>query len=111
MPQGRGAPADEGFASGNAEELIANRDAITRHDPDALLVLSADHAYRLDDRDVVEEHLARGAEDTLVTTEIDVAEAGHHTVVTTDGGRDPKADGSVLTPGARLEPGSVTDDA
>ena len=58
MPQQAGPPAEEGFVSGNAEELLSNRDAIRRHGADAVLVLSADHVYRLDYAEVVAEHLA-----------------------------------------------------
>jgi glucose-1-phosphate adenylyltransferase len=81
MPEQAGSPAEEGFVSGNAEELLASRDAIRRHGADAVLVLSADHVYRLDYAEVVAEHLRRGAECTVVTTEVSLADAGHHAVV------------------------------
>ncbi len=82
--QGTGSVADEGFVSGNAEQLLQIRDAIRSHDPEVLLVLSADHVYRLDYRDVIEEHLRRGAECTIVTTEVSLDDAGHHACVTVD---------------------------
>ena len=81
--QGSGSPADEGFVNGNAEELLQNRDAIRQHQPDAVVVMSADHVYLLNYADVVEEHLARSAECTIVTTEIDPTDATHHAVITT----------------------------
>ena len=85
MPQeGAGSPADEGFVSGNAEELLQNRDAIRRHRPDAVIVLSADHVYRLDYARVVSEHLRRGAECTIVTTEVSLDDAQHHATIETD---------------------------
>ncbi|WP_329609393.1 sugar phosphate nucleotidyltransferase [Arthrobacter sp. ATA002] len=40
------------------------------YDPDLVLVLSADHLYRLDYRDVVETHRAANAALTVVTTKI-----------------------------------------
>lgn len=85
MPQqGAGSPADDGFVSGNAEELLQNRDAIRRHRPDAIVVLSADHVYRLDYAQVVREHLRRGAECTVVTTEVSLDDARHHATIDTD---------------------------
>jgi glucose-1-phosphate adenylyltransferase len=84
MPEQAGPPTEEGFVSGNAEELLSNRDAIRRHRADAVLVLSADHVYRLDYAEVVAEHLRLGAECTVVTTEVGVEDASHHAVVITD---------------------------
>ena len=84
MPQQAGPPAEEGFVSGNAEELLSNRDAIRRHGAEAVLVLSADHVYRLDYAEVVAEHLSRGAECTVVTTEVPLADATHHAVMIVD---------------------------
>ena len=84
MPEQAGPPSEEGFVSGNAEELLSNRDAIRRHGADAVLVLSADHVYRLDYAEVVAEHLRRGAECTVVTTEVPLADATHHAVMIID---------------------------
>lgn len=80
--QGAGSPAEDGFVNGNAEELFGLRDAIAGHHPDVVVVMSADHVYRLDYTDVVDAHLARSAECTIVTTEVDLADAGHHATVT-----------------------------
>ncbi|HYI55075.1 MAG TPA: sugar phosphate nucleotidyltransferase [Microlunatus sp.] len=84
MPEQAGPPSETGFVSGNAEELLSNRDAIRRHGADAVLVLSADHVYRLDYAEVVAEHLSRGAECTVVTTEVQLADASHHAVMIID---------------------------
>ena len=43
---------------------------IADHDPDVLLVLSADHVYKLDYSDVVAHHLDSGAAVTMVTTSV-----------------------------------------
>ena len=89
MPQqGSGSLADQGFVDGNAEELLQNRDAIRQHGADAVLVLSADHVYRLDYAEVVDEHLRRGAECTVVTTKVGTEAARNHaTVEIEDSGR------------------------
>ncbi|MET1005408.1 MAG: sugar phosphate nucleotidyltransferase [Propionibacteriaceae bacterium] len=85
VPQeGSGSPVDEGFVTGNAEELLRNRDLIREHGADALVVMSSDHVYRLDYAEVVDEHLSRGAECTIVTTEVALSDASHHATVTSD---------------------------
>ncbi len=60
-----------GFARGNADALWRLRTLIREFAPDLLLVLSADHLYRFDYRDLVEAHLTHaGATLTLVTTPV-----------------------------------------
>ena len=60
-----------GFHQGNADAIWRNARLIREHDPDVLLVLSADHVYRLDYRDVIAHHLDSGMNVTLVTTDVD----------------------------------------
>ena len=60
--------AGSGFYEGNADAIHRNRDAIELFDPELVLVLSADAAYRLDYEEVLERHRERGAEATAVTT-------------------------------------------
>ena len=82
MPeQGTGSLDEEGFAQGNGDELFRIRAKIAYDAPDAVVVLSADHVYRLDYTAVVDAHLASGAECTIVTTEVPIEEAGDHAVV------------------------------
>jgi len=68
--QGTGSMDEEGFATGNADELFRIRDDIRRAAADLVIVMSADHVYRLDYRDVVRTHKDKGAEVTMVTTDI-----------------------------------------
>ena len=71
VPQeGTGAMDDEGFAKGNADELYRLRDQVRNAGPDLVLVMSADHVYRLDFRDVVETHRDKNAEVTMVVTDL-----------------------------------------
>ena len=73
---------EEGFARGNADELFRFRDQLADFDPDAVLVMSADHVYRLDYRDVLDAHRDTGAECTLVTTSLPPGgDPGDHGVV------------------------------
>jgi glucose-1-phosphate adenylyltransferase len=69
--QGTGSMDEEGFAHGNADELFRLRDDLRRAAPDLVLVMSADHVYRLDFRDVVDTHRAKHAEVTMVVTDLD----------------------------------------
>ena len=50
-----------GWYEGNADAIYSNREVIADHDPDVLLVLSADHVYKLDYSDVIAHHLDSGA--------------------------------------------------
>ncbi|MEJ7834315.1 MAG: sugar phosphate nucleotidyltransferase, partial [Nocardioides sp.] len=85
MPeQGTGSLDEEGFATGNADELYRIRDKIAVLGPDVVLVMSADHVYRFDYRDLLETHRRNGAECTLLTVEVDVGDASDHAVVTAD---------------------------
>ncbi|CAA9420921.1 MAG: Glucose-1-phosphate adenylyltransferase, partial [uncultured Quadrisphaera sp.] len=108
----------EGWHSGTADSLWRNTALVREHDPAALVVVSADAVYRLDYRDVVEEHLGSGAEVTMVTTEVPPEDASRYGVVQLgDDGRvaeyaykpeDPvgstvATEVFVLTPGAVLD--------
>ena len=75
---------EEGFAQGNADELYRLRDQIRRADPELVVVMSADHVYRLDYRDVIATHREKGAEVTLVIKDLEgtyAEDAGDHAVV------------------------------
>ncbi|WP_105031752.1 glucose-1-phosphate adenylyltransferase family protein [Arthrobacter ruber] len=77
----------EGFADGNADGLLRQASFIKDFGPDLVLVLSSDHLYRLDFRDVVDTHLATDADLTMVTVDFD-GDASHHGVATVgDDGR------------------------
>ena len=78
--------SESGWYEGNADALYRNREAIAKHDPDLLLVLSADHVYKLDYRDVIDRHVGSKAAVTMVTTNVPQEEAGRYGVVEADGG-------------------------
>lgn len=82
--QGVGGAQDEGFSQGNGDGLFRLRDEIAAFAPDVLLVLSADHVFSEDLRPVLARHLARGAECTVMTAEVDLEEAVHNMVVHAD---------------------------
>jgi glucose-1-phosphate adenylyltransferase len=83
--EGTGGMDEEGFARGNADELFRFRDQMHDFDPDVVLVMSADHVYRLDYNDVLETHRRTGAECTVVVTRSPEGDdPGDHAVVEHD---------------------------
>jgi glucose-1-phosphate adenylyltransferase len=75
---------DDGWHEGNADAIYRTRDLIREFDPDVLLVLSADHIYRLDYNDAIAHHIETGADVTVVTTRVPKDQASHHAVVSVD---------------------------
>jgi glucose-1-phosphate adenylyltransferase len=75
---------ESGWYQGNADALYRQSGAIREFAPDLILVLSADHVYRLDYRAVVAQHQESGATATIVTTQVPRDRAGQHGVVTVD---------------------------
>lgn len=80
--------AGEGFAEGNSDSLWRHRRSLAEAGADLIVVLSADHLYTLDLSDVVETHLRRSADLTVVTTRIPHDPSAHGVV-------DVDADGTV----------------
>jgi glucose-1-phosphate adenylyltransferase len=66
------------MAEGNADALHDNLDLIRSYDPDVLLVLSADHIYRLDYFLAIDQHLETDADATLVTTTVSLDDASNY---------------------------------
>ncbi len=62
---------DGEFSQGNAHALAQHAHLIREFGPDLVLVLSADHIYRLDHAEVIRAHQESGASVTMVTTELD----------------------------------------
>lgn len=70
-----------GFAHGNADAIYRNRRFIREFAPDVIVVLSADHVYKLDYRAALARHHECGADVTLVTTRVAPREAHRFGVV------------------------------
>ena len=81
---GDDAQPEGGFAEGNADAIYRHRRLIREFAPDLLVVLSADHVYKLDYTDVIGEHLRREAEVTIVTKEVPIEEATRFGTVIVD---------------------------
>jgi glucose-1-phosphate adenylyltransferase len=87
---GRNGEGDEdsdgqgGFAQGNADAIYRHKKLISEFAPDILVVLSADHLYKLDYRDVIDQHLEHEADVTMVTTKVPLEDAGRFGTVEVD---------------------------
>ena len=86
LPPYQGGDDGEGFAAGNADALFRQAEFILEFDPDLVLVLSADHLYTLDYRDVIATHQEAGAALTMVTTEV-AGDVSRYGVVEAEAGR------------------------
>ncbi|MFN2555363.1 MAG: glucose-1-phosphate adenylyltransferase family protein [Nitriliruptorales bacterium] len=73
------------FHRGTADAVHSNSSFIREFGPDVVLVMSSDHIYKLDYRDVIDRHLETSADVTMVTTEVQRSDAGRFGVVETDG--------------------------
>ncbi|GMA21393.1 glucose-1-phosphate adenylyltransferase family protein [Arsenicicoccus piscis] len=80
--EGRG--GHPGFSTGNADDLYRLSDHLRAHEVDLLVLASADQVFRLDLAEVIQQHLARGSECTIVTTEVSKRDASHKAVVVSD---------------------------
>lgn len=80
---------DARLASGNAHALHVNAPLLREYRPDVMVVLSADHVYRLDLAEVVSHHLDKNASVTMVTTRVPEGETPHRfgNVVADEDGR------------------------
>jgi glucose-1-phosphate adenylyltransferase len=76
--------SESGWYEGNADAIYRNREVIAAHDPDVLLVLSADHVYKLDYAEVIADQRESGAAVTMVTTTVEKEEASRYGVVEVD---------------------------
>ena len=81
-----------GFAEGNADAIYRHVELLEEFAPDILIVLSADHVYKMDFRDAIETHLAKKAALTLVSTRVPRGESASRfsVVETTENGRVSK---------------------
>jgi glucose-1-phosphate adenylyltransferase len=78
---------ESGWHQGNADAVFKSKSLIEEFAPEHLVVLSADHIYQLDYRDVLTRHVDQKADLTMVTTKVPKEEAGRFGVVQVDEGR------------------------
>ena len=84
LPPYTGKDDEGGFAEGNADAIYRHKEFLREFDPDILLVLSADHVYKLDYGEVIACHQEIQADVTMVTTRVPLAEARRFGTVKVD---------------------------
>lgn len=70
MPPFSGPDKEDEFSQGNAHALAQHAHLIREFNPDVVLVLSADHVYKLNYTEVIRAHVEKEASVTMVTTEL-----------------------------------------
>jgi glucose-1-phosphate adenylyltransferase len=69
---------------GTADAVYQNADYIRLHDPEYVLILSGDHLYRMNYRDMLKTHRDNGAELTISVMEVPEKEASRFGIITAD---------------------------
>ncbi len=72
--------------TGSADAIFQSLNLVRDEQPDLLLVFGADHVYRMDPRQMVEQHLASGAGATVAGIRVPRAEASVFGIIETDSG-------------------------
>jgi glucose-1-phosphate adenylyltransferase len=78
---------EQGFHQGTADAIHRNAPFVRELGPDVVVVMSSDHVYKLDYRDVVDRHLDADADVTMVTTRAVRDDPSRFGVVDVEGGR------------------------
>jgi glucose-1-phosphate adenylyltransferase len=77
--------------AGSADALLQNLNLVEDERPDHIIVFGADHIYRMDPRQMVEEHIASGAGVTVAAIRQPIAQSDQFGVIET------AADGEMIT--------------
>ena len=77
--------------SGSADAIYQNFNILTDERPDHVLVFGADHIYRMDPRQMVEQHIDSGAGITVAGIRVPIAEASEFGVI------EANADGTIVS--------------
>lgn len=83
VPPQMGSSGTEWF-QGTADAVAQNLHLIKTHQPDLVVVFGADHVYRMDVRQMVEQHLARRADVSIATLPVPREQSASFGIVETD---------------------------
>lgn len=75
--------AEPGMFRGTADAVYQNLDIIDRHKADVVAVFAADHVYRMDVRQMVAFHRARGAEVSVAAVPVPIEQASAFGIMAT----------------------------
>jgi glucose-1-phosphate adenylyltransferase len=73
--------------AGSADAIYQNFNLLQDENPTHLVVIGADHIYRMDPRHLVEHHIASGAQATVAAIRAPLAQASRLGVIEAEGGR------------------------
>ena len=93
---------ESGWHQGNADAVFKSKSLIEEFGPEHVIVLSADHIYKLDYGDVLTRHVDQKADLTTVTTKVSRDEAGRFGVVHVEEGRVVRFDHKPDSPDSDL---------
>lgn len=77
---------DDQWYSGTANAVFQNLDIVREADPNYVLILAGDHVYKMDYYSLLAEHVASGAEATVASIEVPIADACGFGVMRVDAG-------------------------
>lgn len=83
LPPYHGRDHQRWFA-GTADAIYQNLGFISDHRAEAVLILSGDHIYKMDYRDMLKAHQARGADLTVAVMEVPIEEASRFGIMKVD---------------------------
>ena len=69
---------------GTANAIYQNLNFIDSYNPDHVLILSGDHIYKMDYNEMLEYHIAKGADCTIATLTVPMEEASRFGIMNTD---------------------------
>jgi glucose-1-phosphate adenylyltransferase len=77
--------------AGSADAIYQSLNLITDEEPDHVCVFGADHVYRMDPSQMVEEHVRSGAGMTIAAIGVPIKDAGEYGVIDSPDGRQIEA--------------------
>jgi glucose-1-phosphate adenylyltransferase len=77
-------PKDPSGYSGTADAIFKNIAFIDQHDPENVIILSGDHIYSMDYRELLESHISKDADATISVMEVPWAEAHRFGILEVD---------------------------
>ena len=88
--------------TGSADALFQNMNLVHDENPEHIIVFGADHIYRLDPRQMLEEHIDSGAGVTVAGIRVDASQAGEFGVI------EQASDGSKIAAFHEKNPGCAS---
>jgi glucose-1-phosphate adenylyltransferase len=75
---------DQSWYKGTANAVYQNIEYVDKYDPDLVIILSGDHIYGMDYREMIDFHLSKKADGTLACLRVPISEASRFGIILTD---------------------------